>query len=96
MFVTVTLSARPVTGLVLPRSALRDGQVYLADPDNRLRRIAATPQFVQGEIALFTDGIIEGSSIVLAPPSPVIEGLLLDPHLDATLMPQLLAQDAAR
>ncbi len=31
MFVNVTLSAPPVTGIILPRSALRDGQVFVAD-----------------------------------------------------------------
>ncbi|MCK0126262.1 hypothetical protein MWU76_17865 [Gelidibacter sp. F2691] len=96
MFVNVTLGARPVSGIVLPRSALRDGKVYLADPENRLRIITATPQLIQGGIALFSDTIAEGSRIVLAPPNPVIDGLLLDPVLDAELIPQLLAEDAAQ
>ncbi len=96
MFVTVTLSGTPVAGIVLPRSALRDGQAYLVDAENRLRMVAATPQLVQGDIALFTDAIADGSRIVLSPPNPVIDGLLLDPRPDVELMPQLLAQDAAQ
>lgn len=96
MFVDVVLRAQPVTGVVLPRSALHGGQVHLVDDDNRLRMIAASPKVIQGGIALFTDGIAEGARIVLATPDPVVEGLLLDPHPDTTLMPQLLAQDATQ
>ncbi len=96
MFVDVTLSGAPITGIVLPRSALHDGLVHIADDDNRLRIIEATPRMVQGGVALFTDAVAEGSRIVLSTPSPVIEGLLLDPHPDTGLMSQLLAQDAAQ
>jgi multidrug efflux pump subunit AcrA (membrane-fusion protein) len=96
MFVDVMLSAPAITGIVLPRSALHDGYVHIADPDNRLRLIAAQPQLVQGGIALFTDGIDAGSRIVLSTPSPVIEGLLLDLHPDNDLMARLLAEDAAQ
>jgi multidrug efflux pump subunit AcrA (membrane-fusion protein) len=96
MFVDVMLSAPPISGIVLPRSALHDGQVHIADADSRLRMLEARPQLVQGGIALFTDGIDAGSRVVLSTPSPVIEGLLLDLHPDNDLMPQLLAADAAR
>lgn len=96
MFVNVTLSANPVTGIVLPRNALRDGHVFLVDPDNRLRIIPATPQLVQGGIALFTTTVTEGSRIVLSPPNPVVQGLLLDPQPDTDLLPQLLARDATQ
>jgi membrane fusion protein, multidrug efflux system len=96
MFVDVLLSAPPITGVVLPRSALHDGQIYVADADNRLRMVAAQPRVVQGGIALFTAGIVEGSQIVLSNPSPLIEGLLLNVHPDNDLMARLLAEDAAK
>ncbi len=96
MFVEVRLSAAPIEGIVLPRSALRDGQVFTADTDNRLRSVAASPQLTQGEIALFNEGIAEGTRIVLAPPSPVIEGQLLDMHPDDGLMARLLSEDDAQ
>lgn len=96
MFVDVALSAAPVTGIVLPRSALKDGLVHMVDDDNRLRMVAATPLLVQGGIALFDDTIAQGSRIVLSTPSPVVEGLLLDPHPDEDLMRQLLGRDATQ
>lgn len=96
MFVEVVLTARPVSGVILPRSALHGGQVHVVDADNRLHIRDVSPQIVQGGIALFTDGIEEGTRVVLVTPDPVLEGLLLDPHPDTTLMPQLLAQDGAQ
>ncbi|EPX77178.1 hypothetical protein thalar_02899 [Litoreibacter arenae DSM 19593] len=81
---------------MLPRSALRDRQVFTADADNRLRIVAASPQLTQGEIALFNEGIAEGTRIVLAPPSPVIEGQLLDLHPDDGLMARLLPGNDAQ
>jgi multidrug efflux system membrane fusion protein len=96
MFVDVVLSAAPIRGIVLPRSALAGGQVFVAGDDNRLKIIQATPFLVQGAIAVFKDEVPEGSRIVLSPPSPVIEGLLLDPHLDPALMAKLLAEDAGK
>jgi multidrug efflux pump subunit AcrA (membrane-fusion protein) len=94
MFVEVVLSSAAMQGVVLPRSALRDGMAFMADSDNRLRSLPATPKLAQGEIAVFTSAIPEGSRIVLVPPVPVIEGQLLDPHLDDAVMTRLLAKDA--
>lgn len=96
LFVDVMLSAAPVSGVVLPRSALRDGQIFVTDSDNRLHFVAATPVLEQGEIALFDGSIDEGSFIVLSPPTPVIDGALLDPHQDADLLDRLLAEGMAQ
>lgn len=96
LFVDVVLSAPPITGTVLPRSALHDGRVLIADADNRMRLIAAEPQFAQGEIALFTGGVQAGDLVLLSAPSPMIEGLLLDLHPETDMMPRLLVEDAAQ
>ncbi|MCK8463430.1 hypothetical protein MUY35_06160 [Aliiroseovarius sp. S1339] len=96
MFVDVVLSSEPVSGIVVPRSALRDGQIFLAEADNRLRIVPVTPQLVQGAIAMLGDEIGEGSQIVLSPPNPVIEGALLDLHPDTELMNRLMVEDAAQ
>ncbi|MCB1366468.1 MAG: hypothetical protein KDK00_01785 [Rhodobacteraceae bacterium] len=93
MFVEVVLGTQPVTGIVVPRSALNNGHLLFADADNRLRLMAASPDLVQGGIALFTSGIAEGSRIVLSAPSPMIDGLLLDTHPDTATLPMLLGGD---
>ena len=92
MFVEVILSTAPMQGVVLPRSALRDGKIFVADADNRLRSVSASPLFEQGEIAVFTDAIAEGSRVVIAPPVPVIDGQLLDPHPDDAIMSRLMGK----
>ncbi|WP_050526073.1 efflux RND transporter periplasmic adaptor subunit [Pseudorhodobacter aquimaris] len=96
MFVEVVLRAAPIEGVVLPRSSMRDGMVFVADSDNRLRAIPANPQLEQGEIAVFSNKIADGSRVVLVPPVPVIEGQLLDPHPNDAAMTRLLAKDAQK
>lgn len=94
MFVEVVLTAPPLEGLVLPRTALRDGTVVLVDEQNRLRRVPVTPRLVQGDIIVLTEGLKEGSQVVVVPPSPLIEGMLVEPHHDAALMARLASAGA--
>lgn len=96
MFVDIVLRAQPLTGIVLPRDALHDGQIFIADDESRLRIVPAEPKLVQGNIALFSDTIAEGSQVVLSPPIPTIDGALLDQYLDSEIVDRLLVQDAAR
>ncbi|MEM6421666.1 MAG: HlyD family efflux transporter periplasmic adaptor subunit, partial [Pseudomonadota bacterium] len=53
MFVRVELAAPPVPEVILlPRAAIRNGQVMLAAPDNRLVYAQAVPLFVDNDIAV--------------------------------------------
>jgi hypothetical protein len=61
----VVLSARPETGIVIPRSALRNGQVLIAGDDNRLALLPVKPLLVQNAIALITQGLEEGQRVVV-------------------------------
>lgn len=92
MFVEVVMIAPPLEGLVLPRTALRDGTVLVADEANRLRRVSVTPRLVQGDIIVLTEGLTIGSSVLVVPPSPVIEGMLLELHLDEALIRALAVE----
>jgi len=96
MFVRVALSAAPVTGIVVPRSALRDGQVFVAGDDSRLRLIPVTPYLIQGEIALITEGLEDGQQIVVSDISPALSGMLLDVTQDKGLMARLVDEEPAR
>ena len=89
MFVKATLNARPVEGIVIPRSALRDGRLMLVNGENRLELRPITPYLVQGGIALITDGIKDGDKIVVSMPIPMVEGMLLSLHPDTELMDSL-------
>lgn len=91
MFVEVTLNAPPISGLVVPRNALRDGQVLLADTDNRLKLAPVSPQLVQGEIALIAEGLEPGARVIVSVPSPIMAGMLLEVIEDTALMSRLAA-----
>ncbi len=89
MFVAVTLTAPPVTGFLVPRSALRDGRLMLADADDRLQFVPVNPRMVQGELALVDAGLEEGARAVVSAPSPIMAGMLLDVTEDTALMARL-------
>ena len=86
MFVEVVVAAPPLEGLVLPRSSLRDGMILVADEANRLRRVPVIPRLVQGDIVVLKDELTVGTKVLVVPPSPVIEGMLLELHPDEALM----------
>ena len=96
MFVEITLAAKPVDGIIIPRSALRGGQVMVADADNRLKRVSVSAYLVQGDVALITGGLEEGAQILVSTPVPMIKGMLLDLHSDADLMAELAAAGSAQ
>lgn len=89
MFVEVSLKGQPLSGIVVPRSALRDGQVLVADADDRLRLVPVVSRLVQDGIAVISEGVEPGTRIVVSAPSPVMDGMLLDVIEDADLMDRL-------
>ncbi len=93
MFVEVELTAPPMVGVVIPRAAIDQGRVLLADGDGRLVVQPIAPTLVQGDIALVKDGLAAGSQVVVSAPRPVIAGMLLALTLDEALM-QWLAETA--
>ncbi len=96
MFVEVTLSAKPTSGIIIPRSALRDGQVMIVDEDNRMINRPVVARLVQGDVALITQGVDAGTQIVVSTPVPRIEGMLLQLHPDDALMGALATAGVAK
>ncbi len=96
MFVEVDLAAPPLEGIVIPRSALRDGKVMLVDPDSRLLTVQVTPRLVQDEIALIDKGLEPGSKVVVSALSPAVEGMLLNTTQDKALEARLALAGQAR
>ncbi len=86
MFVEVRLVGPRKPGFVVPRSALRDGQLMIADDQNRLRLIDATALRFQDDVVLLTsDGLTPDTRIVVSDVSPRVPGLLLVPQRDTAL-----------
>ena len=96
MFVKATLNARPIDGIVIPRSALRDGQLMIANAESRLELRPISPYLVQDSIALITEGVEDGEKIVVSTPVPLVEGMLLSLHPDAALMETLAKAGSAK
>ncbi|MEO5343277.1 MAG: efflux RND transporter periplasmic adaptor subunit [Gammaproteobacteria bacterium SHHR-1] len=93
-FVEVELS-RPSQGrpILLPQSALRKGQVYLLDADNRLLMRPIKPALTQGSVIAVRHGLEPGERVVVSPLMPAVEGMLLDPEDDPKLL-QRIQQEA--
>ncbi len=92
MFVQVVLRGKsPAPRLVVPRSAVRDGAVYLADADNRLRRRPVRVLFNQGDYSVIDKGLEPGERVLVSDLVPAVEGMLLDARVDETLSHELTA-----
>lgn len=86
MFVQVVLRGKSDTPrLIVPRSALRDGAVYVADADDRLRRRPVEILYAQGRISVIAAGLEPGERVVVSDLVPAVEGMLLRPRTDEAL-----------
>lgn len=92
MFVKVKLSSRKsMRCLVVPRSAVRTGTVFVADEQNRLRRRPVKVLFSQGDISVIDEGLAQGERIVVTDIVPAVDGMLLETQLDKALNQRLQA-----
>ncbi|MET0068969.1 MAG: efflux RND transporter periplasmic adaptor subunit [Candidatus Thiodiazotropha sp.] len=83
MFVQVLLRGKPQPDrVVVPRSAVRDGIVYLADGESRLQRQPVDLLFSQGEISVITAGVSAGQRIVVSDLVPAVNGMQLETRPD--------------
>jgi RND family efflux transporter MFP subunit len=83
--------ARPGT-LVVPRSAVRNGSVFVVDADGRLRVAEVTVTFEQDDLAVLDSGLEAGSVVVASDPGPAIEGMKVEPVRDTELLNRIVAQ----
>jgi RND family efflux transporter MFP subunit len=67
---------QPVDQIALPRTAIREGSVFVVDSDDRLSRRAVT---IRGGVddRRLVDGLRPGERVVLNPPADAAEGLLV-------------------
>jgi len=78
MYTAVEIYGPARNALVIPRKAVHQGRVYIANKDKRLTIKAVKLQFQQGELAVIDSGIDEGEHIIINDLIPVIEGMPLD------------------
>ena len=97
MFVEVELSGRPRPGrVVVPRAALRDGRLLVADAENRLSIRAVEIAFRQTNFAVVKTGLAAGERVVVSDLIPAVDGMLLAPVVDEDAARALVAEAEGR
>lgn len=86
---------RPRT-VVLPRSAVRNGNIYLIDDEGRLRRQAVHIAFTQDDMIVLESGLEGGETVIVSDPAPAIEGMKVEAIDDTDLRERLVAQAEGR
>ena len=95
MFCEVELRGSVHKGrVVIPRSTLHDGHVYVLDSDKRLHRRHVEIDFAQANFVALQSGLDIGDTLVVSDPTPAIEGMLVDPVHDTELL-HALVQEAS-
>ncbi|WP_031217471.1 efflux RND transporter periplasmic adaptor subunit [Halomonas sp. PBN3] len=93
MYVRTRLSASsPEPRLVIPASAVHQGEVWLVDAEARLERRAVSVAFEQGNLAVITDGLRPGEQLVVDDLPAAIAGMALDPRRDEALEARVAEQ----
>ncbi len=91
MFVQVTVRGHLQRDrIVIPRIAIRDGHVYVANEQRRLEVRPVSVLFHQGAISVIGAGIEAGEQIVVTDPVPAVPGMLLSLHSDDDLQRSML------
>ncbi len=90
MFVQVALRGKSQPSrLVIPRNAVRNGIVYVADEGDRLRRRPVEVLFTQEEFSVIASGLAPGERVVVSDLVPAVSGMLLRPRIDEELSAEL-------
>ncbi|MCE8013774.1 efflux RND transporter periplasmic adaptor subunit [Halomonas daqingensis] len=93
MYIRVLLSAPgPEAQLVVPASALHQGELYLADDQDRLVRRPVSVAFQQRDLAVIEAGLAPGERVVLDDMQPAIEGMALSVRRDEAAEARLAAR----
>jgi RND family efflux transporter MFP subunit len=80
MLVEVSISGHvQKNAIVVPRSALRNGNAYVLDGDNRLQIRAVKKLYDQQQFSVIASGIQAGDQLVLSDIIPAVSGMLLAP-----------------
>jgi len=81
MFVRVHLSAEnPEPLLVVPASAVHQGEVYLVNADDRLEHRKVEVAFEQRDLAVIRHGLAPGDLVIVDDPVPALSGMQLAPR----------------
>ncbi len=83
---------KQIDKLVIPRSAVRDGRVYVVDAQDRLEPRDVEIELRQGSFAVVANGLAAGDRVVVSDPTPAITGALVKPIVDGELRARLVEE----
>lgn len=90
MFVQVSIAGHEQANrIVIPRSLIRNNQVYLVNQDSRLMTRNISRLFDQQQFTVIDQGLSSGDRIVASDLVPAVDGMLLKTELDAALQDSL-------
>ncbi|MCF6247470.1 MAG: hypothetical protein L3J69_08940 [Desulfobacula sp.] len=90
MYVEVSLSGKPLPNrFVIPRSAIHDKKVYIANSENRLEIRPVNVEFFMMDMAVLSQGFKPGELLVLSDLVPAVQGMLLKSTRDAQVLVSL-------
>ncbi|SDT87910.1 efflux RND transporter periplasmic adaptor subunit [Desulfobacula phenolica] len=94
MYVEVELKGRSMPDrFVVPGSAIHDKKLYICTPENRLEIRPVNIEFYMADVAVLSQGLEAGETLVLADLVPAVEGMRLKPVLAQEVV-TLLKQQA--
>lgn len=79
MYTMVELYSPVHNALLIPRKALHEGRVYVANKNNKLEIHAVSILHKQGDLVVIDKGLNEGDKIIVNDVIPLMEGLPLSP-----------------
>ncbi len=101
MFCEVELRGQPRAGqIVIPRTALHEGHVYLVNKESRLERRPVEVKFSQGGFSHISTGLVPGERLVISDPMPAIEGMKVEaiesPEAEQSLISEATGEGSVR
>jgi RND family efflux transporter MFP subunit len=92
MFCRVELQGPARVGsVVVPRSAVHDGSVFVVDREHRLQKKQVEEDFAQSDFVVLKSGLSGGEMVVVSDPYPAIIGMKVSPVSDDSLKQHLMA-----
>ncbi len=89
MYAEVRLQGKARGFYLIPRDALHERELFFCNKENQLQRRQIQPFQLQGNLALFENGMQTGEKIVVSDLFPAIPGMQLKPILDIATQRQI-------
>ena len=77
MYTEITIKGRAKKFFVIPRDAIHEGELFIVNKENKLERRVIKPSLVQGNMALFEEGLNLDEKVIVSDLFPAIPGISL-------------------